>query len=318
MALMWNAVNYLCDAYKNGLRFDDVLTIGRSQILLDSESLAATLDHFEIAADPQEFRRGGEPPHYAESLFRWLGARHVDAIDASDYEGANVIADLNDPIPEPYRARYDLVYDSGALEHIFNVPQVLKNYMEMARVGGSVIIETFASNLMGHGLYQFSPELFYRVFSPENGFRVVRTVVFEYYSYSPFYDVPDPSEVRSRIELCQASWDPIGIIVQAERTAAVPIFQRWPQQSDYLAVWESSAGDDPARSPTGPVPPTAPSLKRRLLAHVKGRLPGLVSAKHRLARRYPRLAGYFYRPRRKTLSFSAQPDRFREGQRSNG
>jgi hypothetical protein len=311
MALMWHAVNFLCDAHKNGLRFDDVVTMGRSQLMIDGGLLAEALEHFEIKADPNEFQQGGYPPPFGESLFRWLGARHVDALDASDYEGANLIADLNQPVPESYRARYDLVYDSGSLEHIFNVPQVLRNYMEMTRVGGSVLIETFASNLMGHGLYQFSPELFYRVFSPENGFRVVRTVVFEYYPFSTFYDIPDPSEIRSRIELCQASWDAIGIIVQAERTANTPVFARWPQQSDYSVVWESSARVEPARPSVGPIPQGAPSLKQRLLARVKGRYPGLLSAKYGLARRYPRLAHYFYRTKSKKLSFAAQPDRFR-------
>jgi hypothetical protein len=311
MALIWHSINYLCHAYKNGLRFDDVITIGRSQLMIDAASLAETLEHFGIAADPGKFPRGGPPPPFGETLFRWLGARQVDAMDASDYEGANVIADLNDPVPEPYRARYNLIYDSGSMEHIFNIPQVLKNYMEMARVGGNVIVETFASNLMGHGFYQFSPELFYRVFSPENGFRVVRAVVFESYPYGTFYDVPDPSEVRSRIELSQASWEAIGIIVHAERRADVPIFARWPQQSDYRAVWKSSAGDDPARPPAGPMRPVAPSWKQRLRAWAKGRYPGLVSAKHQLARRYLRLAHYFYRTKTRTMSFAAQPDRFR-------
>lgn len=314
MALMWHGVNFLCDAYKNGLRFENVITIGRSQLMIDAESLAETLDHFEIVAEPGAFRMGDSPPPFAESLFRWLGAQRVDAVDASDYEGANLIADLNEPVPEPYHARYDLVYDSGALEHIFNVPRVLKNYMEMTRVGGTVLIETLASNLMGHGFYQFSPELFYRVFSPANGFRVVRTVVFEYYPYSAFYNVPDPSEVRSRNELCQASWDAIGVIVQAERTADVPVFARWPQQSDYNVLWESAARDDPARPSVASMPPVAPSLKQRLLAQVKGRFPRLGSAKRRLVRRYPRLAGYFYRTRTTKLGLSAQPDRFRRMQ----
>ena len=40
----------------------------------------------------------------------------------------------------------------------------------MLTVGGSIFVNTPANNMMGHGFYQFSPELMYRIFAEANGF----------------------------------------------------------------------------------------------------------------------------------------------------
>jgi hypothetical protein len=44
--------------------------------------------------------------------------------------------------------------------------------MDLLKVGGTFVASTPANYFMGHGFYQFSPELFFRLFCPENGFRL--------------------------------------------------------------------------------------------------------------------------------------------------
>ena len=62
--------------------------------------------------------------------------------------------------------QFDVVYDGGTLEHVFNFPVALRNAMELLRPGGRLFtIHTCANNLCGHGFYQFSRELFYRTLS---------------------------------------------------------------------------------------------------------------------------------------------------------
>ena len=51
--------------------------------------------------------------------------------------------------------------------------------MEMVKRGGHFIGVTTLNNFCGHGFYQFSPELYYRVFAPGNGFEVVKMYVCE-------------------------------------------------------------------------------------------------------------------------------------------
>ena len=78
---------------------------------------------------------------------------------------------MNLPIGDDLKRKFSVVIDGGTLEHVFNFPVAIKNCMQMLDVGGHFFVHTMANNFMGHGFYQFSPELFYRVFSPENGFR---------------------------------------------------------------------------------------------------------------------------------------------------
>ena len=130
--------------------------------------------------------------------------------------------------------------DGGTLEHVFNFPMAIKNCMQMLDVGGHFFSHTMANNFMGHGFYQFSPELFYRVFSPENGFCVRRIVVFEQRVGRPrWYEAADPNDIGERVELINDR--PTYLIVHAERIADVPIFAAPPQQADYSAHWSRNA-----------------------------------------------------------------------------
>jgi hypothetical protein len=49
--------------------------------------------------------------------------------------------------------------------------------MQMLKLGGGYFASLPANNWSGHGFYQFTPELFYRTFSEENGFRVSKLLV---------------------------------------------------------------------------------------------------------------------------------------------
>jgi len=99
-------------------------------------------------------------------------------------------------------------------------------------------MHTCANNLCGHGFYQFSPELFYRIFSAENGFEVERIVLHRVGPYNRWYEVPDPNSIRSRIEL--VTFTPIQMMVQARKIQAANVFAKAPQQSDYMALWQQS------------------------------------------------------------------------------
>ena len=86
-----------------------------------------------------------------------LGLRSLRALDFSDYEGADLIHDLNRPIPDSLRDRFDLIIDAGTTEHVFDVRQALTNYADMLRVGGRIFHSSPANNRLHHGFYQLSP-----------------------------------------------------------------------------------------------------------------------------------------------------------------
>lgn len=97
---------------------------------------------------------------HADDFFRGLGATSVDVMDVSEYEGANILHDLNQPVSTQLTDAYDCVFDGGATEHVFNFPMALKNCMEMVKVGGHLIVIAPWNNYAGQGFYQLSPELF--------------------------------------------------------------------------------------------------------------------------------------------------------------
>src|SRR4051812_27201921 len=60
-----------------------------------------------------------------QSFFRLIGFDEVTSCDYSRWEGADIEVDLNQPIPDDLKGRFDVVIESGTIQHIFNLPQVL-------------------------------------------------------------------------------------------------------------------------------------------------------------------------------------------------
>ena len=100
---------------------------------------------------------------------------------------------------------------------------------------------------MGHGFYQLSPELFFRVFGAENGFVIRKIILFDgSETEATFYEVKDPSVTRQRSELSTSK--PMLMIALAQKIAEVPLFTKPPQQSDYVAVWENHQKADASQN----------------------------------------------------------------------
>ena len=127
---------------------------------------------------------------------------------ASDYESAGLIHDLNHPVSSELHERFDVVIKAGSLEHVFNFPIAVGNLMRMLPAGGFMYLTVPANNLFGHGFYQFSPELMFRIFTPDNGFELKRVMLAEarfpgteLASARGVYEVADPARFGSRVEL---------------------------------------------------------------------------------------------------------------------
>ncbi len=103
-----------------------------------------------------------------QEILRLLKFDEFDIADVSDYEGSNVIFDLN--IPITHLKTYDLIVDNGTVEHCFNVCQALFNIKKLCAING-IIFHLNPANWFGHGFYNFSP-CFYFDFYESNGFEV--------------------------------------------------------------------------------------------------------------------------------------------------
>jgi hypothetical protein len=93
-----------------------------------------------------------------------------------------------------------------------------------------------ANNWTGHGFWQFSPELLFRIFTPANGFQIEAVLLHEVVPGGAWYAVADPDEIRSRVELRNSVRT--YVLTVARRVSRVEIFATPPVQSDYVGLWE--------------------------------------------------------------------------------
>lgn len=237
-----NGVRFLLTARASGVNFERSAMIGRQKMHVLPQALSALLGQFGFD-DGENLAQNAlsKDKRFAEPFLHLLGATDVVSFDASDYECASCVHDMNEAIPEEYKAKYSVVIDGGSLEHIFNFPVAVKNCMEMIEVGGYYLGITPANNFMGHGFYQFSPELYYRVFSPDNGFVTERIIIFEDVPDAQWVQLTDPDVLGKRVEMINSK--PAYMLIQARRVKEKEIFRNAPQQSDYSAHWSKAAAD---------------------------------------------------------------------------
>lgn len=273
-------VKFLLSAHRSGVRFTKTAIMGRQELFIDPMSLQRILRCFGMAENSAEVRRIlTEADGFAEPLLQLLGAEHICSVDASSYEGASLVHDMNLPIPNNLKHAFSVVIDAGTLEHIFDFPAAIKNCMEMVQEGGHLLLMTPANNFMGHGFYQFSPELFFRVCSAENGFEVVRAIVCEVDTDAQWYEVVDPARARRRVELVTSR--PAYLLIQARKVRDVPILTVAPQQSDYAVLWQDQRPRSD-RTETWGRPPLVRllrSIARRLRAAYRMAEPSALAAR---------------------------------------
>ena len=108
--------------------------------------------------------------------------------------------------------------------------------MDLIEKGGYYIGLTPANNFLGHGFYQFSPELLFRIFSESNGFQMNKMYLFVDRKRAAFYEVLDPLDLKQRVTMANAS--PSYLFILAQKTEEKEVFKVVPQQSDYEhIVW---------------------------------------------------------------------------------
>lgn len=198
-----------------------VATIGRQLLMIGPATIAAitglpTTKEFGMYSE--EFLKG----HFGASL--------VDSYDYSDYEGATFAADMNQPLI-PTRD-YDTVIDCGSVEHIYNVAQAMANISCLCAKGGRILHVSPGNNFCGHGFWQLSPELFFSLYSEENGYRDTQVFLADLTRPRHWFEVERPTNGR-RAEVVSAN--PLYVMCKARKisdSCAVRV-----QQSDYMDQW---------------------------------------------------------------------------------
>jgi len=210
MGIDIHALNFITYASRKK-RLGKVATIGRQGLM--------------IPRDITEFGYCCE-----KLLAERFGATLVDSYDYSSYEGATYVVDMNKPlIPGK---EYDTVIDCGCVEHIYNAPQALRNISLLCPPGGQIVHVLPANNFCGHGFWQFSPELFFSLYSQANGYSETEIFLADLTNHHAWFDVMRPMNGK-RAEVI--SKQPLYVLCRTVKGS--DFSHENVQQFDYVHTW---------------------------------------------------------------------------------
>ena len=218
------------DAIKDNIFFGSILQLGKQDVYLDRNIYNKIFNQVNNKAIEIK----------AEEFFLNLGFCEVSSLDASGFEGADYIHDLNQKIPASLEEKFDCIFDGGTLEHVFNFPQALQNIDRMLKIGGHVIHNLPSNNHLDHGFYMFSPCALWDYYVA-NGYEIVKFYLYEY-SINPsrlwatVYEYR-PGEID---HLSIGGWKkhPISIWFVAKKSHA-NVTYIIPQQGYYQKIWKT-------------------------------------------------------------------------------
>ena len=242
------------------------LTLGRQSVLFNRQTFIKIL--IENGYSASLFASSCSTTVTDCELFSAIGFNLLDSVDVSDYEGASIRHDLNMPFDKSFDRKYDLIFDGGTSEHVFNLPVLLASIYGLCKVNGIVIHSSPVNNWVDHGFYQFSPTLLTDYYG-SNNWEILSNYVtrqrYEHWRHWPIFPYS-----RGCVDYISAGggggylygqW----LVVRKTKTSAFMII---PNQSRYERVWEGDAG----------YPITPLRFNKKIIEIIKGKL-----------RQYPKL-----------------------------
>lgn len=135
---------------------------------------------YSTSSDVPKINKDAASYIHAITFFEFIGInkkKYYD-IDKFAFDKPRIIHDLQYPMNQKYHNFFNLVIDSGTLEHIFDVRSVMENIIKITKLRGFVLQFIPAQNFLNHGFYQFSPTFFYDFYS-NNGFEIIESYLIE-------------------------------------------------------------------------------------------------------------------------------------------
>lgn len=213
-------------AKRLGFNFERCITLGRHEVFLTAEEYS-----FVRMGGGLGERAPAKPfSGFQEPLLQFLGGKIIHSIDASNYEGATVVADFNKPISGVFSDRCSTYLDFGSMEHIFDVAQVVRNVKSLLDVGGNLLIVTDCDGHAGHGLYQFSPEFFYSAFGSDNGFSNTTVFIVDDAAPRMWHLIRPPKVAKERVNIPEGrQYTIVCLAEKSDQASSIEV-----QQSDYV------------------------------------------------------------------------------------
>ena len=155
-----------------------VYTLGRQKMPVSPEAALAMFASLEVAPaitqiselriDTTTIEADTWGPTIRDvDFFRMLGLDEVYAIDITNREGAEIVLDLNYPVPASLANSCDLLVDGSLLDNIFDPTSGLKNIAKLLMPGGRCFVHNMANtrtDFSGIPYTMFNPMWFFDYF----------------------------------------------------------------------------------------------------------------------------------------------------------
>ena len=115
-------------------------------------------------------------------FFKMLGLSEIKAIDVSDYEGAEIVVDLNAAVPSELMGTCDFLVDGSTLDNVFDPITALRNSVKLLKPDGRLYLSNHGNYSPHHNGIPYvilTPIWFYDFFCV-NGFRDCQVFVTVY------------------------------------------------------------------------------------------------------------------------------------------
>ncbi|NQV00086.1 MAG: class I SAM-dependent methyltransferase, partial [Parcubacteria group bacterium] len=225
----------------------NVLCLGRQTILMTHREAVNLIRNQGCEISKKDIKitrslkdsgtRSGKDKEYISDVafFRLLGITNIGNMDVSDYEGAEIIHDLNKPIPKKFEGKFDFIIDGGTFDHLFDLRTAFKNVTKMLKKNGRIFQWNAASNYVGSVYISLSPDIFYDFYVLNQFMDCKAWIAVSYGSKWNFYEfngAHEPYRLKSKRRIMT--------VVLAEKGANTTL-DKIPTQATYRdgASWES-------------------------------------------------------------------------------
>lgn len=193
MGLNSPALKYIISRAKKYNFKGPVLTYGNQDIYANIESLKSWSKEYKLkpnnftkvvsstSSGLKDISNQSKTFVHAKTFFNLLGIKDKDYydVDKFNFDKPKILHDLEIPFSKKYKNFFNLIVDSGTLEHIFDIKSVMVNTVNITKLGGYVIHLIPTNNFLNHGFYQINPTFFYDFYTA-NGFKVVESYIVEF------------------------------------------------------------------------------------------------------------------------------------------
>ena len=175
--ILLKTVQFVRSVYREDeIKDKSFLMLGKQEMHLH-EAFLDVLEEAGLIEDQKQF--GESEMEDSVLFFKALGFKEVHALDVSDYEKADIIFNLNDNIPKDLEGRFDMVFDGGVIEHVFNVANAFLNICKLTKVGGYIFNLNPVYNYLHNTYWNISPEMFLEFYAA-NQYKIIECSMLTY------------------------------------------------------------------------------------------------------------------------------------------